>query len=61
MVSEWWHLENLQAILTLKIVTGEADLDEFDSFGTTGISPVEQRSPRKFEGSAGRYDKSNSI
>ena len=32
MVSDWWHLENLESNTYLKIVTGEADLDEFDSF-----------------------------
>lgn len=32
MVSDWWHLENLESDTYLKIVTGEADLDEFDSF-----------------------------
>ena len=28
MVSDWWHLENLESNTYLKIVTGEADLDE---------------------------------
>lgn len=32
MVSDWWYLENLESDTYLKIVTGEADLDEFDSF-----------------------------
>ena len=32
MVSDWWHLENLENNTYLKIVTGEADPDEFDSF-----------------------------
>lgn len=32
MVSEWWYLENLESSTYLKIVTGEADIDEFDSF-----------------------------
>ena len=32
MVSDWWHLENLESNTYLKIVTGEADLDEFDRF-----------------------------
>lgn len=32
MVSDWWYLENLESDTYLKIVTGEADLDEFDNF-----------------------------